>query len=69
MAVCNLIEYSSNYSKASGSLWQYYKDEPDDNLEDSKSFKSTVKITADVAAAAAAADNKKYVKIIVSLKY
>ena len=67
--MCNLIEYSSNYSKASGSLWQYYKDEPDDNLEDSKSFKSTVKITADVAAAAAAADNKKYVKIIVSLKY
>ena len=66
MAMCNLIEYSSNYSKASGSLWQYYKDEPDDNLEDSKSFKSTVKI---IAGTAAAADNKKYVKIIVSLKY
>ena len=24
----NLIEYSDNYSKASGSLWQYYKDKP-----------------------------------------
>ena len=24
----NLIEYSDNYSKNSGSLWQYYKDEP-----------------------------------------
>ena len=23
----NLIEYSDNYSKASGSLWQYYRDE------------------------------------------
>ena len=23
----NLIEYSDNYVKASGSLWQYYKDE------------------------------------------
>ena len=36
----NLIEYSDNYSKTSGSLWQYYKDEPNDNLTDSKSFKS-----------------------------
>ena len=24
----NLIEYSDNYSKISGSLWQYYQDEP-----------------------------------------
>ena len=24
----NLIEYSNNYSKTSGSLWQYYGDEP-----------------------------------------
>ena len=24
----NLIEYSNNYSKTSGSLWQYYRDEP-----------------------------------------
>ena len=27
----NLIEYSDNYSKTSGSLWQYYKDIPNDN--------------------------------------
>ena len=26
MLMYNLIEYSDNYSKASGSLWQYYKD-------------------------------------------
>ena len=25
MPMCNLIEYSDNYSKASGSLWQYCK--------------------------------------------
>ena len=25
----NLIEYSDDYSKASGRLWQYYRDEPD----------------------------------------
>ena len=24
----NLIEYSDNYSKTSGSLWQYYRDQP-----------------------------------------
>ena len=41
----NLIEYSDNYSKTSGSLWQYYKDDPNDNLTDSESFKSKVKIT------------------------
>ena len=34
----NLIEYSDAYSKASGSLWQYYWDEPaldaNDNIID-----------------------------------
>ena len=28
----NLIEYSDNYSKTSGSLWQYYRDEPNSRL-------------------------------------
>ena len=28
MLVYNLIEYSDNYSKTSGSLWQCYIDEP-----------------------------------------
>ena len=28
MPMYNLIEYSDNYSKASGSLWQYCKDIP-----------------------------------------
>ena len=27
MPMYNLIEYSDNYSKTSGSLWQYYRDE------------------------------------------
>ena len=30
----NLIEYSDKYAKTSGSLWQYYRDEPNDNLAD-----------------------------------
>ena len=45
MPMYNLIEYSDNYSKKSGSLWQYYKDDPNDNIGNSESFKSKVKIT------------------------
>ena len=41
----NLIEYSDNYSKTSGSLWQYYKDDPNNNIENSESFKYKTKIT------------------------
>ena len=43
MPMYNLIEYSDNYAKTSGSLWQYYKDDPNNNL-DSESFKYKVKI-------------------------
>ena len=28
LSMFNLAEYSNNYSKTSGSLWQYYRDEP-----------------------------------------
>ena len=56
MPMYNLIEYSDAYSKISGSLWQYYRDEPvlNANYEiidfptdnnDSKSFKFTQQIT------------------------
>ena len=45
MPMYNLIEYSDNYSKTSGSLWQYYKDDPNDNIIQSESFKSKIKIT------------------------
>ena len=45
MPIYNLLEYSDNYAKISGSSWQYFRDEPDDNLEDSESFKSKIKIT------------------------
>ena len=44
MPLYKLIEYSDNYAKASGSLGQYYRDEPNDNLGDSQSFKSKIKI-------------------------
>ena len=39
MTMYNLNKYSDNYSKTSESLWQYYKDIPNDNLARSESFK------------------------------
>ena len=45
MPMHNLIEYSDNYLKAFANLWQYYKDEPNDNLADSESLKFKVKRT------------------------
>ena len=65
MQMYNFIEYSNNYSKTSGSLWQYYKDEPNSNIADSESFKSKVKITGKTPVDR----NKKNVEIFVPLKY
>ena len=65
MPMYNLIECSDNYSKTSGSLWQYYKDDPNDNLTDSKSFKSKVKTTGKTPHNR----NTKDVEIILPLKY
>ena len=60
MLMYNLIEYSDNYSKTSGSLWQYYKERPavdnegtivdfnGANAADSSNFKA--KITGQTAA-------------------
>ena len=74
MPMYNLIEYSGNYSKTSGSLWQYCKDIPavnnnnatvnftKNNLTDSFSFK--VKITGQTGD-----DGTKKVEIMVPLKY
>ena len=63
MPMYNLIEYSDNYSKTSGSLWQYYKDKSNDNLTDSESFKSKIKITENTPSNG----NKKDFEIIVLL--
>ena len=46
MPMNNLTEYSNNYySKTFGSLWQYYKDDPNDDLVRSESFRYKIKIT------------------------
>ena len=67
MPMYNLIEYSDNYAKTAESLWQYFRDEPvdDDDIEDSKSFKSKTKITRKTPND----DNEKDVEIMVPLKY
>ena len=74
MPMYNLIEYSDNYSKTSGSLWQYCKDIPavdnnnaivnfaNNNLTDSFNF--IVKMTGQTGD-----DGSKNVEIIVPLKY
>ena len=49
----NLIEYSKNYRKLTGSLWNYYRDEPYSravgntsySIKDSKSFNYKTSIT------------------------
>ena len=45
MPMYNLTEYSDNYSKISGGLWQYYRDDPNDKIIQSESFKYKSKIT------------------------
>ena len=65
MPMYNLIEYSDYYAKTSGSLWQYFRDEPYDNLKDSESFKSETKITGKTPDN----DSEKDVEIMVQLKY
>ena len=65
MPMYNLIEYSDNYAKTTGSLWQYFRDEPNDDVEDSESFKSKIKITGKTPDD----DNEKDVEIMAPLKY
>ena len=74
MSMYNLIEYRDNYSKTSGSLWQYCKGIPavdnnnaianftDNNITDSFNFK--VKMTGQTGN-----DGTKNVEIMVPIKY
>ena len=74
MPMYNLIEYSDNYAKTTGSLWQYYKDIPARNNDDeivvfavnnvTDSFNFKAKITGQTED-----DGTKDVEIIVPLKY
>ena len=74
MPMYNLIEYSKNYRKTTGSLWNYYRDEPNSGTEgninysikNSKSFNYKTSITGKLE------NNdveKEDIKIVVALKY
>ena len=65
MAMYNVIEYGDNYLKTSESLRQCYKDETNDKLGDSESFKFKVKITGSTPAAG----NTKNVELTLRLQY
>ena len=65
MPMYNLIEYNDNYSKTSGSLWQYCRDDPNDNIIQSESFKYTNK----TAWRTPTTGNTKNVKIAIPFKY
>ena len=46
MPMYNFLEYSRNYRKTTGSLWNYYRDEPSNPLSSgSESFKYKTSIT------------------------
>ena len=46
MPMYNFLEYSKNYKKTTGSLWNYYRDEPSNPLSsNSESFKYKTSIT------------------------
>ena len=65
MPMQNLIEHTDNYARKFGSLWQYYRDEPNANIGDSESLKSKIKITGKTPNN----DNEKDVEIMVLRKY
>ena len=50
MPMYNLIEYSKNYRKTRGSLWNYYRDEPTNQIANSESFEYKTSIIGKTAA-------------------
>ena len=73
MPIYNLIEYSKNYGKTTGSLWNYYRDEPNSgavgninySINDSNSFNYKTSITGKLEGKNVETDD---VEIVVSLK-
>ena len=68
LLMCNLLEYCNNYFMASGSLWNYYKDEVDevnDNASDGTSFKYKTKITEKAEAGPAHLSENKNLRYMI----
>ena len=77
MSMYNLLEYSKNYKKTTGSLWNYYRDEPSDPLSsNSESFKyktsideNTYNVGADEADYDANKVDKNKTEVVILLKH
>ena len=77
MPMYNLLEYSKNYEKTTGSLWSYYRDEPSDPLSStSESFKYKTSITGNTYNTGAGEEGydtnkvgKNETKVVIPLKY
>ena len=77
MPMNNLLEYNKNYRKTTGSLWNYYRDEPSNSLSsNSESFKYKTSITGNtynVGAGEAGYDANKVGKneteVVIPLKH
>ena len=73
MPLYNLLEYSKNYSKTTGSFWNYYRDEPNSgvnnninySIKDSKSFNYKASIKGKLEGN----KTEKESEIVVPLKY
>ena len=71
------VQYSKNYKKTTGSLWNYYRDQPSDPLNtDCESFKYKTSITGNTYNVAdddvnydANKVGKKETKIVIPLKH
>ena len=67
MSMYNLLEYSKNYKKTTGRLWNYYRDESSNPLSsNSKSFKYKTNITGKTPQNN---DSLTEVKVFIPLKY
>ena len=75
MSMYNLLEYSKNYRKTAGSLWNYYRDEPNRGINSGINYSIMVSKSFDYKAnfiENSVAHNdltKNDVKIVVPLKY
>ena len=75
MPIYNLLEYSKNYRKTTGSLWNYYRDKPNSGINDvinysivdSNSFDYKANFIEDSVTQNNVRKND--LKIVVSLKY
>ena len=65
----NLIEYKDSYSKTTGSLLQYYRDELYDTYDETKADSESFKFKAKVTRNTPHHGNTKGVEMTVTLKY